>query len=107
MANRFGIPRQVEAAIRVRDRACVYCNCEMHLAGVAQGKASIEHLNHLPPFYWNEGLEADGIAICCISCNSSRGRRTHAQWFKSKYCVERNINHDTVSAPVKEYLANE
>src|SRR5712691_8493789 len=104
MANKFGIPREVEAKIRERDKACVYCRCEMRLhhgvVGSPRDKATIEHLNHRRPFYWKDGLEADGIAICCQSCNSSRGQKTHAQWFKSKYCVERSINPDTVAAPV-------
>ncbi|MGE0205782.1 MAG: hypothetical protein AB7E70_03020 [Hyphomicrobiaceae bacterium] len=108
MANRFGIPGEVEAAIRERDKACVYCGRQMQLHQGVRGsppdKATIEHLDEHPPFFWDDGLKADGIVICCGSCNSSRGTKSHEQWFLSKYCIERNINADTVAEPVKAYL---
>ena len=66
--------------------------------------ATIEHLNFDGPFYWNDGLQIEDIVICCGSCNSSRGIMKLHDWFKTKYCVEKNINEDTVSKPVKEYL---
>ena len=61
--------------------------------------ATIEHLNHLPP--WDNPKT---IAICCGSCNSSRGKKTILEWFKSTYCVEKNISPATVSQPVLDYI---
>lgn len=108
MANNFGIPSEIEAAIRERDTHCVYCSCEMRahigVRGTPPDKATIEHLDHRPPFHWKDGLKADGIAICCGRCNSSRGVKTHADWFQLPYCSERNINADTVADVVKDYL---
>jgi hypothetical protein len=108
VANRFGIPPEIEAAIRERDKLCVYCSCEMHLyvgvRGTRSDKATVEHLDHRPPFHWKDGLKADGIAICCGSCNASRGAKTHAEWFRSQYCLERAINFDTVAEAVRAYL---
>jgi hypothetical protein len=66
--------------------------------------ATIEHLNFDGPFYWSDGLQVDDIAICCGSCNSSRGIKTLPDWFKAPYCVKKNINANTVAAPVKVYL---
>jgi hypothetical protein len=66
--------------------------------------ATIEHLNEKRPFYWDEGLKKGGLAICCGSCNSSRGRKTLRDWFASPYCGQRHISATTVAAPVKRYL---
>jgi hypothetical protein len=63
MGNKFGIPREFEAAIRERDKICVYSRRQMRLhAGVVGSppdKPTIEHLNHKPPFYWTDGLLLD------------------------------------------------
>lgn len=69
-----------------------------------QDSATIEHLNFDGPFYWREGLKFENVVICCGTCNSNRGVKTLQEWFKSQYCVERNINKSTVSEPVKNYL---
>jgi len=61
--------------------------------------ATIEHLNNLPP--WDN---ANTVAICCGSCNSSRGAKKIAHWFKTRYCIDKNINEKTVAKPVQEYL---
>lgn len=61
--------------------------------------ATIEHLNHLPP--WNN---PETVVICCQQCNSSRGNRTLPMWFTMPYCVRRNISEHTVTEPVINYL---
>jgi hypothetical protein len=67
---------------------------------------SIEHLNEKPPFYWHKGLKEHGLAICCVGCNSSRGKKSLRDWFRTPYCTERttSINANTVAEPVKRYL---
>jgi hypothetical protein len=105
--NRFGIPSEVLAEIRARDKSCVYCHKTMiypYLAHCGADCATIEHLNCDPPYYWNDGLLAQDIVICCGACNSSRGAKTLAEWFKTRYCIDRNINENTVAAPVRSYL---
>jgi hypothetical protein len=108
MANHFGIPLDIEEAIRKRDIVCAYCGGKMndHLGvkGSPKDKATIEHLNFDGPFYWSEGLKAEDIVICCQSCNSSRGVKKLSDWFSCNFCKERNINENTVSQPVKDYL---
>ena len=104
MSNQFGIPNKDEEEIRKRDKVCVYCGKIFNKKGAYQDKATIEHLNCNPPFYWKEGLKKSGIVICCGSCNSSRGKKTLLDWFKTSYCLDRNINKDTVAEPVKKYL---
>jgi hypothetical protein len=109
MANAFKIPADIERAIRARDKVCVYCKGKMkqypHTKGCPKDKATIEHLNYDPPFYWDDGLKAEDIVICCQSCNSSRGVKPLPAWFESEYCRTRGISARTVAAPVKAYLA--
>lgn len=69
--------------------------------GTPRDKATIEHLNVAPP--WNN---PETVAICCGSCNSSRGNKQLADWFETSYCVERNINKGTVAGVVREYIEN-
>jgi hypothetical protein len=108
MANAFKIPADIEQSIRARDTACVYCGGAMkqypRTKGCPKDKATIEHLNFDGPFYWDDGLKAVDIVICCASCNSSRGVKPLPVWFESAYCAARGINAGTVAAPVKEYL---
>ena len=111
MANGYGIPPDIEHQLRARDELCVYCRKPMkaypRTKGTPADKATIEHLNNRPPFYWGEGLErsgVEGIAICCGACNSSRSNKPLAAWFASLYCVERDINLRTVAPIVKRFL---
>ena len=105
MSNRFGIPAEVEQRIRARDTRCVYC--EKEFSRDSQGNMpTIEHLDENPPFYWQEGLREDGLAICCGSCNSSRGNKSLREWFQTPYCRERGITvtGSILAEPVKRYL---
>ncbi|HEC30703.1 MAG TPA: HNH endonuclease [Candidatus Yonathbacteria bacterium] len=102
MKNQYGIPEEDLDKIKVRDNACVYCHktmIEPSEGGSRKNWATIEHLNHLPP--WNN---PNTVAFCCGSCNSSRSNKKIVDWFKTPYCIERNISFDTVAEPVKEYI---
>ena len=102
MPNKYGIPEERLKKIRTRDKTCVYCHKVMidpSISGQRGDWATIEHLNHLPP--WNN---PDTVAICCGSCNSSRGKKKLLDWFEMPYCTEKNINSETVAEPVKEFI---
>jgi 5-methylcytosine-specific restriction endonuclease McrA len=101
MSNTYGIPRQVEREIRARDKTCVYCGILMKQnphARRASG-ATIEHFNNNGPFE-----KKYNVAICCRRCNSSKGTKRLGAWFKTPYCLEKRINEETVSKPVKEFM---
>lgn len=105
--NKFGIPENVLSQIRSRDKDCVYCRKTMiypFARKVQRDCATIEHLNFDGPFYWSYGLHADDIVLCCGSCNSSRGAKKLTDWFTTQYCIDNNINANTVAAPIKSYL---
>jgi len=102
MKNKYGLPEDRLEEIRLRDTNCVYCNKSMtnpKNGGFSGNWATIEHLNHLPP--WDN---PDTVAICCKSCNSSRGAKPVCHWFKTEYCKSKNINIETVSKVVQEYI---
>lgn len=113
MTNSFGISPKDEEELRARDKTCVYCRKVMKTSAeikAVKGKlvdqATIEHLNFNGPFYVSDGLRREDLVLCCRACNSSRGKRRLLDWFKSDYCVYRNINEDTVAEPVTRYLRN-
>ena len=102
MRNKYNLPEDKLEKIKKRDKRCVYCYKKMvnpKKGGKHSDWATIEHLNHLPP--WDN---IDTIAMCCGSCNSSRRNRKITEWFKNKYCIERNINYKTVADSVKSYI---
>ena len=106
MSNNFGIPEAEESVIRERDKNCVYCGKAMIPFDSSRylDSATIEHLSPTRPFYWNEGMTADNIAICCGACNSSRGAKQLSDWFQTSYCAEKGICATSVAEPVKQYL---
>jgi len=44
---------------------------------------TIEYLNFDGPFYCGKGLEIQDVALCCSSCNSSRGAMKLTVWFRT------------------------
>ncbi len=99
MKNRYGIPEIALTRIRKRDTHCVYCGVFMpDRAGKANTKsfASIEHL--YPP-----GSDPAWVCFCCNECNAAH-RMPLPEWFKTEYCLTRNINEKTVAELVKRFL---
>ena len=87
LSNNYGLPEGELKNIRARDLKCVYCHKDMKKPNPSirrQDWATIEHMNYLPP--WNNPKT---VAICCFSCNASRGKKKLEDWFKSKYCLKK------------------
>ncbi len=99
LSNRYGISKQDEHVIRARDKRCVYCGILMKERSRASAGTTIEHFNNDGPFD-----EIYNLAICCRRCNSSKGTMKLSGWFKTPYCREREINEQTVSQPVRNYM---
>lgn len=105
MTNKYGLPVQELVSARQRDKVCVYCAKEMRdtISNTSRNDwATIEHLHRLEP--WNDST---WIAYCCYSCNCSRGDKKLREWFKKQYCLERNINEESVAQIVQDYLATQ
>ena len=101
MANRYGIPREIEEAIRARDVQCVYCRKAMVPTTSARRDdwATIEHLDHLPPFRYRKGQTADDFVIACWRCNCVLRRDKPLEEFVAEQGIA-----DTVAPVVKAYL---
>ena len=102
MSNNYNIPDWLEAKVRARDKFCVYCGILMkeylRTRGTPGDKATFEHIdNDGPAEEWN-------IAMCCSSCNSSKGVIRLNEWLKSEYCQKKNINKDSVAQIIKDFL---
>ena len=113
MITKFGILQQQLDAIVERDKDCVYCHKIMispYNTTKRADSVTIEHLNHRAD--WNSVQDFNSrnlpvypiIALCCGACNSSRGSKPLLTWFQTSYCKNRNINPDSVSEVVKEYI---
>lgn len=104
MSNNWNIPGWLETKVKDRDIDCVYCNVKMKEYPRAKGtpgdKATFEHID-------NDGPPSEAnIAMCCASCNSSKGVKKILDWFDSPYCKERNIGRKTVADVIRIYIEN-
>lgn len=100
MANRWGIPKDVEEHVKKRDLKCVYCGSEFINSKFSYKKRPTwEHI--INDIRING---PDNIAICCGSCNASKGIKQLEVWLKSKYCINQGISIDNVSEVVRKTL---
>ena len=102
MANRWGIPKQVEDFVKQRDTHCVYCGQEfLEQPESRKQKPSWEHI--VNDIRING---TDNISLCCLSCNASKGAKLLVEWLESGYCKRNNIDKDSVAQVVKEAIVN-
>lgn len=88
--------QQVEAEreILARDLSCIYCGQVFADASRRGQRRSWEHIVNDATM-----ISPANIALCCISCNASKGAKLLAVWMDSRYCTARGIDQDTI-APV-------
>jgi hypothetical protein len=100
MANNWGIPKDIEELVKVRDVCCVYCGVDF----------TKEHLSRKTKPTWEHIVNDSrinrepNIALCCTSCNSSKGAKLLEVWLKSSYCQKKGINVKTVADVVKRAI---
>ena len=91
--NRWRIPESLEREVIERDRFCIYCGVEFSSTNPARRcRPSWEHIINDASLVntWN-------IALCCASCNSSKGTKSLEKWLDSKYCKEREITRHSMT----------
>ncbi len=98
MANRWGIPKEVEEFVKQRDLHCVYCGIAFD-ANSRKTKATWEHI--INDIRING---PDNIALCCGSCNASKGNKLLNECLNSKYCESKGLTAENVALVVKNYL---
>ena len=99
--NRWNIPQALENEIIYRDKNCVYCGVKFGICGTRKSKQSWEHIVNDERI-----ITRENIALCCMSCNSSKGAKLLEDWLNSKYCLERNITKYSVAEVIKNALKN-
>jgi hypothetical protein len=102
MANRWGIPNDVENYVKHRDTNCVYCGIEFSEKNESRKtKPSWEHIVN------DIRINAtDNIALCCMSCNASKGAKLLEVWLQSNYCRRKEITEENIAQVVKEAFKN-
>ena len=102
MANCWGIPKNVEEFVKKRDTKCVYCVVVFSTEkNSRRDKPSWEHIVNDIRI---NGL--DNIALCCMSCNASKGSKLLEDWLESDYCKKKEITVDSVDEVVKKVITN-
>ena len=101
--NKWGIPEWLEKEVRARDVSCVYCGVEMlekAINGVPRKTvATWEHIINDASIVTREN-----IALCCASCNSSKGAKLLSEWIQSPFWKKKGIDAGTVAEIIKEAL---
>ena len=102
-AKYWGVSEKKLREIVIRDKYCLYCSVKMKIysssIGTPKNKATIEHFSNKAQ--WGESVD---VGLCCGSCNSSKGNKKMFDWFKTQYCIDKNINEKTVAKPIKGYI---
>lgn len=49
----------------------------------------------------------ENIALCCTSCNSSKGQKVLAAWITSEKCINRGVTEATIAPIVRAALSAE
>ena len=100
--NRWNIPDWLEKAVLERDKACVYCGTIFSDEPQSPGeRRSWEHITNNANI-----ITLENIALCCRSCNSSKGAKLLGAWLDSCYSKRNRISKETVAQVVKEALLN-
>ena len=100
MANNWNIPAWLEKEVRERDKQCVYCGVEFTSAKVSKKTAaSWEHIINDAKI-----ITRENIALCCCGCNASKGQKQLSVWLESKYCLEHNINQNSIAPIIKQAI---
>jgi len=95
--NRWSIPESLAKEVIERDRSCIYCGAAFDLADAKLGsRPSWEHIVNDAQI-----ITSENIALCCRSCNSSKGAKLLSIWLDSPYCKRRGITRDPVAAVVR------
>jgi o-succinylbenzoate synthase len=101
-SNNWNIPYWLEKEVKERDTSCVYCGVTFTPANISKKtSASWEHIINDATI-----ITRENIAICCASCNASKGSKQLSDWLKTPYCHEKNINYNTVAPIIKLAIEN-
>lgn len=94
-AKYWRIPNDRAHRVIDRDKKCVYCGVKMSLRKERlPQKATWEHIDNN-----DKNVSENNIALCCLGCNSSKGKKKLWDWFK-----EKGISTKAVAGIVRNYV---
>lgn len=88
---------ELRKALSESDGRCIYCR--KTTLTVREAKAQ----NRNRDYYTIEHFTPKRFGYCCNACNASR-KPPLQKWFKTDYCLTRNINEKTVAEVVREWV---
>jgi len=100
LANKWGIPKDVEVAVLARDTQCIYCGVEF-----GSNRASSKSWEHIINDINIATIE--NIALCCVGCNASKGAKLLRDWLESPNAKCRGITPSTLSPLVLQALTRD
>lgn len=98
--NNWNIPSWLETEVRKRDTHCIYCGVKFN-RNIKKDSATWEHIVNDAKI-----INRENIALCCCSCNASKGAKELSDWLTSDYCKSKNITIENVAPIVKEAFKN-
>lgn len=98
MANRWGIPEEVERAVLDRDKVCVYCAKPFSHEN-RSSKPSWEHIINDIKIATKEN-----IALCCVGCNASKGAKLLHIWLESDRAKKRGVGRHTLAQVILDAI---
>jgi len=100
MANKWGIPRDVEMVVSARDKVCVYCGIQF-----GTSRKSVRSWEHIVNDVNIATME--NIALCCVGCNASKGAKLLGDWLDSPNAKRRGITVESLAPVVRKALGME
>ncbi|MBP9732446.1 MAG: HNH endonuclease [Candidatus Magasanikbacteria bacterium] len=98
--NNWNIPSWLEVEVRKRDTHCIYCGTKFNRS-IKKYLATWEHIINDAKI-----VNRENIALCCCSCNASKGAKELSDWLASDYCKRKNITVKNVAPIVKQFLGS-
>lgn len=100
MTNKWGFSKEVEDFVKNRDLSCIYCGNEF--ANTGKLEKSSPSWEHIINDIMIKGI--DNIALCCRSCNASKGSKTLKDWLESSYCKNKGIDKYNIALVARKHL---
>lgn len=99
VANKWGIPKEIEDLVKRRDLSCIYCGVKFTEPNELKNNPSWEHIINDIRINGEEN-----IALCCRSCNASKGSKELKDWLNCEYCKNKGINPNSIALVAKKHL---
>jgi hypothetical protein len=99
MGNTYDISSELETFIRRKYKNCIYCGIKLKNSKKNyRNKATIEHIDNIV-----RHRTKDNLAMCCNSCNASKGKLPLRVWLETDYCKKKKVK-SKMAPIVKRFL---